>query len=756
MSDYIYYIILPGLSYTANGPIWIDKLEISAFFNNTRCELLDLTNKDTSISNTKFIQSLTLYSGIDYTDCVDDKNPAEHTIQSINYNNEQAYFNNSSYNKPNGLCAVLFNGSVTDYIIFNIDIYTSKTWIMRENTEYVCQSTADSEYKKIDSITVKYNPFINANQKAEVQLVNWVKQKVTIDKNIFANLSNYECFQLTSNSQQNIYLDDQLNLTVKFEDLPYVCLVGTSSAYKACMKNWFSDKTITNIADKINGSKCNFLLFDWNLPTEFGKNADTDSSDQLAICAYRKSKNGSVAYQRYTLIGVEKNNISSDLKWSGSFEYDYSSFIDSVQYYSSQPFKIQIEPKKAKDLDIKYVQTTKLYDNYDNTFTLQSGCSWAALINSYGKITETCTYDIWSDYKAYEKYIWTKSPNRGQSLPTELTKITYTPELNTKTITISSSDKLYSGKSNIDIQINTLSNVQYLTFLDTSYEKRKFADLVHATNQLAHPVENSYIQVKHTPTKFIFENPGKAISIEKDFTNVPTSSNYQVATVLEFKSQLENNGKDYGWPLDDSQNGVVECSNIITQTNLNIKPSSGITLYNQKGSLQVESKELIYYLKKGQSITVEYENADNSIYILKWTQVYVDNDNNLLKPNFNEKQKLTESRKLMKDGIAIIEPDRDVLISSIGVIPVTDLEQYAMTTGIIHSFGCYESKQLFGNEELSFNRIYFPPSNTLCLGFYHITSSPEIKEEDLNFLYSDIPQKNQTVKQELINIQYKK
>jgi hypothetical protein len=94
---------------------------------------------------------------------------------------------------------------------------------------------------------------------------------------------------------------------------------------------------------------------------------------------------------------------------------------------------------------------------------------------------KVCTYDVWSDYSKINKCVWTAAGNRGAKIPDSVsdTTVEKTTCLNINPKILQVSPTQLKGTAIASTELHTLKNVHYLTFVDTSYEKRKLSDLVY-------------------------------------------------------------------------------------------------------------------------------------------------------------------------------------------------------------------------------------------------------------------------------------
>jgi hypothetical protein len=242
-------------------------------------------------------------------------------------------------------------------VTFKAVLYTSKNWNSSDDgITYTCTSDSESEYKEIETIEIKYSPFIVLSENAEVFPEDWAIQNINDVDIQSAAKKCCSAFNLNQNvnTRQSIYLDGSINATVPYDELPMVRMVNTALPYNRCIKDWCDYGHLENIQEIVNSDTCYFLLFDHNLPKKFGENEFTDDNDKLAICAYRKSIDGQVARQRYSLVGVTKTLDNPNLIWRGQYSYDFTSFDESVKYYSSRPFTISITAQMGSKVDISY------------------------------------------------------------------------------------------------------------------------------------------------------------------------------------------------------------------------------------------------------------------------------------------------------------------------------------------------------------------------------------------------------------------
>ena len=50
MTNKVYSIILPGFSYKADGPVWVDKIKISATLNNVPVNIYDISTAKSAVT----------------------------------------------------------------------------------------------------------------------------------------------------------------------------------------------------------------------------------------------------------------------------------------------------------------------------------------------------------------------------------------------------------------------------------------------------------------------------------------------------------------------------------------------------------------------------------------------------------------------------------------------------------------------------------------------------------------------------------
>jgi hypothetical protein len=66
MTNKLYSIILPGFSYKADGPVWIDKIKISATLNNIPVNIYDISTVKSAVTIAT-LKTLTAVSEIEIT-----------------------------------------------------------------------------------------------------------------------------------------------------------------------------------------------------------------------------------------------------------------------------------------------------------------------------------------------------------------------------------------------------------------------------------------------------------------------------------------------------------------------------------------------------------------------------------------------------------------------------------------------------------------------------------------------------------------
>lgn len=728
------FVIFPGISYIANGPSWIDRIKITADINGIPCDLYKM-KWDGGIDFYKAYDSITAMGG----QSILNKSNGEVVFvynSAVDFNN----FANltPSFSAP-GLCAAHFTGGYTDTLTFTLTLDTKTSWISTGENE-LGFGDPDGTSQQIGEIKVRYNPYIVLSLPPEIHDGEWVKQNVnftTTFNNLTTSISDFE--------KKSIYLDGGVDLITDYDNLPSVPIVETSPARKNSQKEVLDGDLYDIVSDKVKAQNCQLLLFNANLPANFGQNESTKKEDKLAISAYRKSINGSRGRQRYTIVGVTKDLPTSSLSWEKTYRFDFSTLINSVKYYNTKAFGIKIQSTLASD-SVSVAQPTQLYKHSNNIFTLQSGCSWEPV--SGLNFDKYVLWDVWNEFAAHRDFVWTNM--RGKALPKSCpTQPTGVPALlgNTEH-TVNSTANTTAGSLDLKVAILELKNVNYLTFLDNDYSLRDLSKLAPNSLQLKHPVEQGYIQVNHAASEVSLGQT--KINVTADLSNVPNSSNTSILSYITlWNTDSDNN--IYSYPVADSINGGKQITSIEAVSNAeNIELRNGASAYNEVGSMVVEKEGLAYTLPPGGQITVPV--ADGSY--LKYTAVYFDNGGiqSILNSAFDSFIK-------SEDGNVVITntSSNTVIVGSLGVIKLQ--EGSIDDIALVHSVGCYEDVVLFsdgvGREKTEYKKIYFPPADTFCIGMYKITSSSTINLSDITTFYTT-PEKNSIVKNALNNLQYRR
>lgn len=728
------FVIFPGISYTTNGPSWVDKIMITANINGVPCKLYKMKDGGGIDFSTAHNHIVTGGESI--------FNRSNGEVRFV-YNRETDFSNFAnltySFSAP-GMCAVHFTGGYTDTLTFTLTLSTNTSWTSTGEDE-LGFGDPDGASRQIGEIKVRYNPYIVLSLPPEIHEGEWAEQDITFTfNNLTKSISDFE--------KKSIYLDGGVDLITDYDNLPSVPIVDTSPAIKNSQKQVLDGDLYDIISDKVESQNCQLLLFNANLPDNFGQNENTKKEDKLAISAYRKSINGSRGRQRYTIVGVTKDLPTSSLSWEKTYRFDFSTLINSVKYYNTKAFGITIQSTLDNSDSISVSQPTQLYKHSNNIFTLQSGCSWEPV--SGLNFDRHVLWDVWNEFAAHEDFAWTLDPNRGKNLPESCPSYpTGQPVLSGSTVhTVNSTAKTTTGSLNLKVTIPELKNVNYLTFLDNDYSLRDITKLAPNSAQLNHPVEKGYIQVDHATSKVSLGQT--KINVTADLSNVPSGSNTSILSYIELYA-TDSDKNIYSYPVADSINGSKQITQITAISDAtNIQKSNGAEDYSGTGSMSTNGG-LAYTLPPDGQITVPVAAGS----YLKYTAVYFDNDGiqSILNSAFDSFIK-------SEDGNVVITntSSNTVIIGSLGIIQLqgdTSINDIAL----VHSVGCYEDVVLFndgvGREKQEYKKIYFPPADTFCIGMYKITSSSTINLSDITTFYTT-PEKNSIVKNALNNLQYRR
>ncbi len=727
------FVIFPGISYTANGPSWIDRIQITADINGVPCDLYKMQDN----------------GGINFSEAYNYINTEGHSIfNRINgevifvYNSEHDFSNFANLTPPSsaqGVCAAHFNGGYTDTLTFTLTLYTNTSWISKGEDELGFGRSGAAQLKEVGQMKVRYNPFIVLSLPPEIHEGEWVEQNVTFDfsKELTTSISDFE--------NKSIYLDGGVDLITGYDNLPSVPIVETSPAIKNSQKEVLDGDLYDIVSDKVEAQHCQLLLFNADLPENFGEHESTKKEDKLAISAYRKSINGSRGRQRYTIVGVTKDLPTPSLSWKKTYSFDFSTLINSVKYYNTKAFGIDVKSKLSSDT-ISVSQPTQLYKHSNNIFTLQSGCSWEPV--SGLNFDDYVLWDVWNEFAAHKDFVWTNM--RGKQLPKSCpAQPTGNPALSGSTShTVNSTAKTAAGSLNLKVTIPELKSVNYLTFLDNDYSLREISKLAPNSLQLNHPVEKGYIQVSHATSEVSLGQT--KINVTADLSNVPSSSNTNILSYIElYATDSDNN--TYSYPVADSINGSKQITQITAiSDDTNIQKSNGAEGYSGTGSMSTNGG-LAYTLPPDGQITVPVAAGS----YLKYTAVYFDNDGiqSILNSAFDSFIKADSDGKVVITNTS----SNTVIIGSLGIIQLGDTS--INDIALVHSVGCYEDVVLFtdgvGCEKQEYKKVYFPPADTFCIGMYKITSSSTINLSDITTFYTT-PEKNSIVKNALNNLQYRR
>lgn len=757
MYNQVYYIIFPGLQYKADGPVWVDKIEISASINNTPTKVCDISQQQNppSVAAIKKMGSADVVTITDFaTFLLDDTL----YIQNKHSRGLSTFENESS--TGSGLVAVEFIGGTTDIIIFTVKLYTNHNWVSQGSTATL--NHEESKYKLLDTIEIKYNPFITLTNPPFLK-TNELK-KPWSDLQFEPTTPNISASTISIEDPKYIYLDSNVDLLSKsYDNLPMVPIVRTSPAWKASQGEVLGDGMLDDIQKKLNCDSFHLLLFGAQLPGSFG--CGGREYDKLAICAYRTSVSGSVGRQRYTLVGVQKDKLDVDVKWQKQVSYDLSAYVQQVKYYSSDQFSIDIDAsfsKTAVDIDVP----NDLYTQSGNTFSLQSGCSWEP-VKSAEFLEFSHLWDVWSDYSSLEPYVWTNTEtgNRGTPIPTSVEVPSTEPKMagTTRASVVSTATSNLKGSLKFDVYLNTLENVRYLTFYETSYQTQNFSSVLNgsASTQICHDVEGMKINVKHASTKI---TPNIQIKITADTTNVPITSNYSIYPYVELSYVGE--GGTWSYPIGDSSEGSKKVTGITKILNTQVE------CYDSNGDLkspnfykavskkdccwQCNEDDVCYILEPNECIKISFD-CNKTKGVVKY----------LMLPTDPSKLQMEQMRignslaKIQEDNTVTITNTRDypVVVGSLGYLESENGEDISIegtTSGdkyiaVTHTVGSYENVNIFGKDIKWF---YFPPADTFCVGFYRITQNQTVSKESVVMLYDTVI-KNETILNQLVGFQYK-
>lgn len=753
MYNQVYYIIFPGLQYKADGPVWVDKIEISASINNRPTKICDISNQKTppSVATIKKMGSADVVTITDFSTSLHDNTLY---IQNKHSSGLSTFENESS--AGSGLAAVEFIGGMTDIVIFIVKLYTNNNWISQNNTATL--NPENPTYKLLDTIEIKYNPFITLTSPPSLKTNELKKPWSNLQFDPTPPYISQSTINITNTDSKYIYLDSNVDLLSKsYDNLPMVPIVSTDPAWKASQGEVLGDGMLDDIQKKLNCDSFHLLLFGSKLPIWFGDSGH--DYDKLAICAYRTSVSGSVGRQRYTLVGVYKEKLDVDVKWQKSVEYDLSDYIQQIKYYSSDQFSIDIDASFQKTtVNLNVPNDLYTYTKSSNTFSLQSGCSWEPVISA-GGLGNSPLWDVWSSYSSLEPYVWTTTTanNRGTPIPTSVELPRTEPKMagTTSAQIVSTATSNLKGSLKFDVYLNALENVRYLTFYETSYSTQNFSSVLNgsASTQLYHPVESGKINVKHASTKI---TPDIQIKVTADIENVPKTSNYSIYPYVEFSYTGENGTQSY--PIGDSaegSKGITEITKILNtqvecyQDNKKISPNFYKAVSEKNCCWECNEDDVCYILNPNEYIKISFESDTTGV--VKYLMLPTD-------PSDLQMEQMGISDSLIKienNAVTITNTHNySVVVGSLGYLKDVSSEgtgSDGKDIAVIHTIGSYEDVEIFGKKIKWF---YFPPANTFCVGFYKITQSQTVSKDYVVMLY-DTVMKNETILNQLVGFQYK-
>lgn len=756
MYNQVYYIIFPGLQYKADGPVWVDKIEISASINNKPTKICDISNQPSppSVATIRKIESLDKVIITDFATFLHDN-----TLYIQNKHSKGlATFENESY-AGSGLAAVEFIGGTTDIIIFTVKLYTNYDWVSQDNTATL--NHEDPKYKLLDTIEIKYNPFISLTSPPSLKTYELKRPWSDLQFKPTPPQISQSTINITDRDSKYIYLDSNVDLLSKsYDNLPMVPIVSTDPAWKASQGEVLGDGMLDDIQKKLNCDSFHLLLFGAYLPGSFGC-GDRDY-DKLAICAYRTSVSGSVGRQRYTLVGVYKEKLDVDVKWQQSVEYDLSDYIQQVKYYSSDQFSIGIDAsfqKTTVDIDVPNELYTE--SKTTNTFSLQSGCSWKPVISA-DKLGFSPLWDVWSSYSSLEPYVWTTTSagNRGTSIPTSVEDPHTEPKMAGTTSTQVAStakDTVLKGSLDFDVYLSTLENVRYLTFYETSYQTQNFSSVLNgsASTQICHKVEGGKINVKHASTKI---TPDISIKITADIKSVPKTSNYSIYPYVEFS--YTEGGETQSYPIGESSAGSMGVTGINKILNKiecydsndhQMSPHFYKAVSEENCCWECNEDDVCYILEPNEYIKISFDCGKTGVvkYLMLPT-----NPSELQMEQMGIEDSFVN---IGEDSTVTIKNTRDypVVVGSLGYlagnISIDDIMSKDNPIAAVHSVGSYEDVKIF---DRNIQWFYFPPADTFCVGFYKITQDQTVSKDSVIMLY-DTVMKNETILNQLVGFQYK-
>lgn len=744
------YVILPGLDYTSTGPLWIDKIEISAKINNKPVTLYPIDN--TGVINRSSPSSSVVFTKSQFQDHVNkiSEGVYQHQIRHPKFVVGSTVIKNIKDSPFCGLVAVLHDGQVSNTVLFTINLYTNIDW-HSFGGEYIANS-GSTNYVLIDTLSIKYNPFVKVTQPLTIAATSserLMQQQFTL------KLDNYTTGHVF-NTNSNFNIGSPIILSSDY--FPKVSVLdadGYALLRKECSENWV-DVVKANISVP-SGSSFRFLPFD-------NSKDRLDKTSLFRFCSCILSGNGTSGKQRFTAVTWHQNKFNPSIKASYQIPYDFT-WLSDAKYFTNDTVNINIEAE-YKSSTSSFTQPTDAITEDTQNIYLNVGSSVQHLLNDFnsGYFTKAL-FKCKSFVDGATDIVYYYDDANSKTIVPVVTTPTVSWGAVKATKGISSTQSSLAGKLQIDVNCEGISDLSYMSFIDNSSDSRGLDKLIMDTESPVTSTDkkknikirnvSSSISASHNVTyseQLDRTNIGGEFAITPHFSISATDKNSQSVYTLVLGDVVGSKVIDYDESvptnlLSDYLNAHWASNKTAAKFSSYIVEENGMTklgfTFDDTVEIDLNANEIKSKVVTGETYLFKYQVIyEDKVGKLQFPQANVEDQAYIIEHEGGQ-WKIVSTNLQGQTSIKIELDKNHYQKMYVGCIGLFKLNKSNLTNntdvsilGIPHCISPYEEVTLFSNNskiKTQYKCVYFPPDYYICAALYKITTDTDINTEPENF-----------------------
>lgn len=744
------YVILPGLDYTSTGPLWIDKIEISAKINNKSVTLYPIDN--TGVINRSSPSSSIVFTKSQFQDHVNkiSEGVYQHQIRHPKFVVGSTVIKNIKDSPFCGLVAVLHNGQVSNTVLFTINLYTNIDW-HSFGGEYIANS-GSTNYVLIDTLSIKYNPFVKVTQPLTIAATSserLMQQQFTL------KLDNYTTDHVF-NTNSNFNIGSPIILSSDY--FPKVSVLdadGYALLRKECSENWV-DVVKANISVP-SGSSFRFLPFD-------NSKDRLDKTSLFRFCSCILSGNGTSGKQRFTAVTWHQNKFNPSIKASYQIPYDFT-WLSDTKYFTNDTININIQAEH-KSSTSSFTQPTDAITEDTQNIYLNVGSSVQHLLNDFnsGYFTKAL-FKCKSFVEGATDIVYYYDDANSKTIVPVITTPTVSWGAVKATQGISSTSQSLVGRLQIDVNCEGISDLSYMSFIDNSSDSRGLDKLIMDTESPVNSTDKKKnIKIRNVSSS-ISASHNVTYSVQIDRTNI--GGEFAITPHFSISATDKNSQSVYTLVLGDVVGSKVIDYDASVPTNLlsdylNTHWASNKTAAKFSSYTVEENSMTKLGFTFDDTVVIDLNDTEivskvvsGETYLFKYQVIYEDKTGKLQFPQANVEDqayiieheggqwKIVSANLQGGTSISIQLDKNHYQKMYVGCIGLFKLNKSNITNntdvsilGIPHCISPYEEVTLFSNNSkinTQYKCVYFPPDYYICAALYKITTDTDINTEPENF-----------------------